>query len=166
MEKTQLSLYLECHEFVCTLDTRTIERLVLPYEVTSVRSEGVVPVVRVGGQHYATFNLGRLLGMPPTHGASILVKAVFAGAELPLCFDTGPCIVVRPAEPTIALNAGLFSARRRAIVSAFPLPSGMLIGGRSPVGLTLALDELLSAAERDSAASSLRAMPSQVAHTV
>jgi hypothetical protein len=165
MEQPELSLYVECHEFVCTIDTRGLERLVLPYEVRSVKSDGVVPVVEVGGRNYASFNLGRLLGMPPTHGSSILVRTVFGGAELPLCFETGSCLVVRPAEPTIKLASGLFSARRRAIVSAFPLPIAMRIGRRSPVGLTLEVDELVSAAERDSAAGVLRAMPSQVAST-
>lgn len=165
MDQPELSLYVECHEFVCTIDTRAVERLVLAYEIKPVSGDGVVPIVQVGSRMYASFNLGRLLGMRPTHGSGVLVRTVFGGAELPLCFETGPCLVVRPAEPTIRLASGLFNARRRAIVSAFPLPLAMLSAGRSPVGLTLVLEEVVSAAERDSAAGSLRALSSQVAST-
>lgn len=159
MEKVELSLFVECHDFVLTIDTRSIERLVLPYEIVPLGHEGPIPVVEVGGRNYASFNLGRLLGMPPTHGASILVRSVFGGHELPLCYETGPCLVVRPPERAVKLAAGMFNARRRAIVGGFPLPAVMAAPRRSPVGLTLALDELLTAAERDSASSCLRSAP-------
>lgn len=164
MEKTELSLFVECHEFVCAIDTRSIERLVLPSEVTSVSSgEGSIAHATIGNRTYATFNFGRLLGLPPTHGASILVRTVFGGVELPLAFETGPCLVVRPSEDSVKLPPGLFNARRRALVGAFALPAGMGRPGRSPVGLRIELDELLTAAERDSAAAALRSSPQAVA---
>jgi hypothetical protein len=163
MDRPELSLFVECHEFVCTIDTRSIERLVLPYEVIPVSRDGPVPVVQVGSRAYASFNLGRLLAMRPTQGASILVRTVFGGIELPLCFETGPCLVVRAPEPTVKLLGGLFNARRRAIGAAFVLPAAMAVPGRSPVGLTVDLDELVTAAERDSAARSLRELALPVA---
>lgn len=156
MDTPELSLFVECHEFVCTIDTRSVERLVLPDEVSLVRHDGAVPIVRVGNRNYASFNLGRLLGQPPTHGASVLLRAVFGGVELPLCIETGPCLVVRPPEPNVKLLSGLFNARRRAVTAAFELPPAMRARGRSPVGLSIEIDELVTAAERDSAATSLR----------
>jgi hypothetical protein len=153
-----LSLFVLCHEFVCTIDTGAVERLVLPYEVEPVGREGAVPVVKVGEQRYASFNLGSLLGLAPTHGAAVLVRTVFGGVQLPLCFETGPCLVVRPPEPQIKLLAGLFNARKRAITAAFEVPEAMRAVGRAPVGLTLSIDELVTAAERDSASLSLRAL--------
>lgn len=166
MDTPELSLYVECHEFVCTIDTRSIERLVLPYEVALVTREGAVPVVRVGSRNYASFNLGRLLGQPPTHGASILLRTVFGGVELPLCFESGPCLVVRPPDPNVKLLAGLFNARRRAISAAFELPAAMRASGRAPVGLAIEVDDLLTAAERDSAATSLRSLSLPVASAI
>jgi hypothetical protein len=166
MDTPELSLFVECHDFVCTIDTRAIERLVLPYEVSLVSREGAVPVVQVGQRNYASFNLGRLLGQPPTHGASVLLRTVFGGAELPLCFETGPCLVVRPPEPNVKVLSGLFNARRRAISAAFQLPEAMRVAGRSPVGLCIEIDELITAAERDSAATSLRSLSLPVASAI
>ncbi len=163
MEKTELSLFVECHEFVCSIDTKSIERLVLPSEISPLAGEGNIARVQVGNRIYATFNFGRLLGLPPTHGASILVRTVFGGVELPLAFETGPCLVVRSSEESVKLPSGLFNARRRALVGAFGLPAGMARIGRAPVGLRIELDELLTAAERDSAAAALRSTPQPAA---
>ena len=158
MDIPELSLFLECHDFVCTIDTRAIERLVLPYEITLLSRDGAVPVVQVGQRNYASFNLGRLLGQPPTHGASVLFRTVFGGVELALCFETGPCLVVRPPEKNVKVLSGLFNARRRAISAAFDLPEAMRAAGRSPVGLCIEIEELVTAAERNSAAASLRSL--------
>lgn len=163
MESSELSLFVECHEFVCTIETRSVERLVLSHDVVVVTRDGAVPVVQVAARNYASFNLGRLLGMPPTIGASVLVNTVVDGAPLALCFDTGPCLVVRAPPVTVKLQSGLFNARRRAIVAAFEVPAAMRSRARSPVGLTLAVEELITAAEREAAASSLRAVARLVA---
>jgi hypothetical protein len=156
MNAPALSLFVECHAFVCSLSTEAIERLVLPHEVTPLASSGAVPLVQVGGRTYASFNLGRLLRLPPTTGASVLVRARFAGAEIPLCFETGPCLVVQRPEVSTPLTGGLFNANRRAFQGAFSLPLSMRMAGRSPVGLALDIEELASATERESAATSLR----------
>ncbi len=157
MDRAELSLFVECHAFVCAVSTRAIERLVLPHEVARLEGSGPVPLVRVGGGVYASFNLGKLLRLAPTSGASVLMRARHAGAELPLCFETGPCLVVQQAEVATALSAGLFHAKRRVFRGAFSLPPSMRVAGRSPVGLTLDIEEL-ARAEHESAASSLRTM--------
>lgn len=164
METQELSLFVECHEFLCSVDTRAIERLVLPEDVVVLSSkEGSIPVVQVGGRPYAFFNLGVLLGLPPTRGASVLIRTVFGGAELPLCFETGTCLVVRSPEPATMFVPGLFKARRRAFASAFTVPPTMRRAGRALVGLSLDIGELASAKERESAASALRAIAPRAA---
>ena len=163
MVNRELCLFVECHDFVCTIETRSVERLVLSDEVVLVTREGAVPVVQVAARSYASFNLGRLLGMPPTAGASVLVNAVVDGAPLALCFETGACLVVRAPPPSVKLQPGLFNARRRAIVAGFEVPVAMRSTARSPVGLALAIEELITAAEREAAASSLRAVARRVA---
>lgn len=157
METQELSLFVECHEFLCSFDTRSLERLVLPEDVSPFGTDPAHPMVKVAGRIYASFNLGLLLGLPPTEGASVLVRAVLGGSELPLCFETGACLVVRPPEPTTRLVKGLFQSRRRALTAAFAVPPAMRRPGRSPVGLSLDIVELLSAKERESAARALRA---------
>lgn len=148
--KEQLSLFVACNEFVFAVDVRAIERLVLAEEITYLG--GSTPSVQVGRRRYMPFNLGALLELPPTSGASILVSTLCAGAELSFSLETGPCLFVRPQEGTTPLPGSLLRARHRALSAAFALPEALRRGDRAPVGFVLNVDALLSAAERDAAA--------------
>lgn len=148
--KEQLHLYVACHEFAFSIDVRSIERLVLPDEVTV--APGGSAAVQVGRQRYAPFNLGRLLEMPDTRGATVLARTLVAGTEVAFALETGPCLLVRSQERAHRIAAGIFRGRRRALSGAFVLPEGLRAPGRAPVGFILDLDQLLDVAEREAAA--------------
>jgi hypothetical protein len=158
--KEQLSLYIACHDFVLGIDVRGIERLVLPEEVSKV--EGA-QAVQVGRRRYAPFNLGTLFEMAPTSGATVLVRTLYAGAELSFALETGPCLLVRKAEATRSVPEGLFRGRRRALGAAFVVPPNLRVGGRAPIGFTLNVDELLDVSERDAASKLQASLPVPVA---
>ncbi len=165
VEKQRLGLLFECHRFVVNLDVNVVERLVLSDELKELPSHHGTRVVAAGGEPYAAFNLGRLLGLAPTTGAAVLVRAAFAGGPLRLCLETGPCLLVRQPPRATPLGPGLFRARRRALEAAFALPSDLAARSRSPVGFSLSIDGLLNAAERDAAAKAIRATRDATAPT-
>ena len=110
-EKQRLGLLFECHRFVFNLDIGSITRIVLSEELKELTSQSGTRVVEVGGEAYASFNLGRLLGLAPTIGAGVLVSS---GGTLRFCLETGPCLLVRTPPRMIPLGPGLFRARRQA----------------------------------------------------
>lgn len=164
MTRETLALFFECHDYVVSLDAQAVERLVLGDELREVPSSGPLRLVEAGGrgEPYAAFNLGRMLGMGPTSGAGVLMRGVFAGAELRFCLETGPCLLVRArTEKTVPLGPGLFRTRRRAFEAAFPADAALRRREdgrlRAPVGLVLNVEGLITAAERDAAVKAVRA---------
>jgi hypothetical protein len=131
--KPRLCVVLGCHQVVCALPIDNIDRLVLPEAVepvdaaqpASVRShdaeaKSAVPeVVRVGGKHYAAWDLGVLFGLTPVSGAWVLLSLMHDGAEVALALRTGPCFAVQTLRNLIKMPGEIFQNRRGALTDGF-----------------------------------------------
>jgi len=140
-EPRELCVVLACHQLVCVLPARWIERLVMPDEVASIAPVSAEahapPLVLVGEKHFAAWNLGVLLGLAPLDAAWVLLRVPHKGATLPIALHTGACLVVQPLAPGVSFPAGAFRARPGAVVSALPTSA---IKSRLAVDLALCLD--------------------------
>jgi len=158
----ELCVVLACHDLVCALPARWVDRLVLPAEVASVATsaDAAVALVLAGERQLAAWNLGTLLGLPPLGTAWVLLRIPFRGSELPIALHTGACLVVQPLPPALALPPGAFRARPHAISGAF---ASTRVRGRapaSPVGLWIDPSRLFTDDELAAAASALGASAS------
>lgn len=154
-DKQRLGLLFTCNDFVFNLDIAAVERLVLGDELVEASSSDGTRIVTAGGKAYAAFNFGRLLGLPPSHGAGVLIRTVYAASELRFCLETGPCLLIRPEARMVPLGPGLFRGRRRALVGAFIVPEEVR-QAHAPIGFSLGIDALLTTAERGAAAKALQ----------
>lgn len=154
-DKQRLGLLFECHDFVFNLDIQVVDRLVLADELKDLPPRGTVRMLEVGGQALPAWNLGLLLGLPSTTEAGVVVR-VPAMENFRFCLETGPCLLVRPSERVVPLEAGLFRTRRRALDGAFVIPDTLRQRTRATVGFSLNIDGLLTSSERDVAERVLR----------
>jgi hypothetical protein len=155
-----LCLYLRCHEHVLALDTRWVERLLLPDEAEAI-APGAPALVRVDGQLRAVWNLGEVWKGPAALGSLVLLDAaafVAAGiADAPgLAFAAGPCLKVAPAPALAPLPLGIFRAKHGHVRGAFAAAAalGGVAAGAS-IGLALDPLALLGANERASSAQAI-----------
>ena len=161
-EPRDLCVVLACHQLVCAVPARWIERLVRPEEVASIAAPASPdrhrpPLVLVGERHFAGYNLGTLLGLAPLDGAWLLMRVPHKQDEIPIALHTGTCLVVQHLAPGVAFPGGVFRARAGAIVSAFPARS---IKGRVAAEIAFWLDpaRLWSDDELAGAAAALEAV--------
>ena len=159
------SVILACHEYVVSMATRRVERLVLADEVevapAKAAGQGNVQVVRVGKSRYAAWNLGRMFELNPLKGSWVLLKIPHAGAELPMALAVGRCLLVSPVKDVTPLPPGVFRARRSALWGAFPCASIQGKLGGALMGLCLDPLRLWTREELEKSAAALIAAHAQ-----
>jgi hypothetical protein len=159
----ELAVVVACHNLVCALPVRHVERLFLREEVElrapahrrpAAPAARLPQVVYASGEPFAAWNLGSLLELPPVSTAWVLMRIPVPrggepdpGPPVAIALRTGPCLVVQPMPAAAALPPGLFRARGEGIVSAFA--TSQLRGKRPEAALGLSLDptRLLAHAE-------------------
>jgi hypothetical protein len=163
---SELCVVLGCHHLACALPIRAVDRLALPDAAqpeparrrASAGSGGVPPppLVRVGEQRWAAWDLGVLLGLAPAQGAWVLLRVPFDGAELSLALRTGPCFAVQAVRRLAALPPGIFQSRRAALAGTFA--NAAVKGARlpAPVGLWIEPFRLWEPLELAASAAALR----------
>ena len=131
----ELSVVVRAHDVCVALPAGRVTRLVLGDELPLLR-DGAPGIADVAGAHYATWDLGQLLGMPRLSAAWALLTVPFGASQVRVALRTGPCVAVVPLPRSSALPGGAFTARARAIFRAFSMRA---LGGN---GIGLALDPL------------------------
>jgi len=160
-EPRELCVVISCHQLVCALPARTIERLVLPDEVTILAPDPETPrthswdIALVGEERYAACNLGALLAVPPLEAAWVLLRVRHKGGLVPIALQTGPCLIVQKLGAGVPLPSGAFRARSGAITSVFPTTLLANRGVAADVGLWLDPSHLWVESELDAAAGAL-----------
>jgi hypothetical protein len=153
----ELCVVTACHQWVCALPARWVERLVVPHEVAIVASQQRAPSVLVGERQYGAWNLGTLLGLPPLGAAWVLLRLPYGDRELPIALNTGACLVVQALPPATALPPGAFRARPGAIAGAFATVGMRGRATQAALGLWLDPTRLLTADELAASVSALAA---------
>ena len=165
----ELCVVLACHDLVCALPIRSVERLALPRDLEPVPSRrrpdaklgpGAIPppaVMRLGAESWAAWDLGLMLGLAPAQGTWVLLRAPLDGGQVPLALRTGPCFAVQGVRPLAALPPGIFQARRAALAGTFASAGGA-VKGRVPaqVGLWIEPARLWEPLELAASAAALR----------
>jgi hypothetical protein len=144
-EHRELCVILACHDLVCALPVRWIERLILPDEVAIIAggrqtveaATRTWQVILVGEQRYAACNLGTLFGLAPLQAAWALLRVPHRGVDLPIAVQTGPCLVVQALAPGVPLPTSLFARRAGCIAAVFPTK---IVRSALPLPLGLWLD--------------------------
>src|SRR5207247_1093431 len=93
----ELCVVTACHDLLCALPVRWVERLLLPQEVATVVTAAPKPwsLLLVGERQLAAWNLGTLLGLAPLTAAWVLLRVPHRGGELSIALNTGACLVVQ-----------------------------------------------------------------------
>jgi hypothetical protein len=165
---TELCVVLACHHLICALPIRSVDRLALPAAAQPApaprRSRGAQvtgavaapAVVRFGEQSWAAWDLGVMLGVGPSQGAWVLLRAPLDGGEVALALRTGPCFAVQGVRRLSSLPPGIFSARRAALAGTFATAAVKGPRARAEVGLWLEPTRLWEPLELAASAASLR----------
>ena len=140
-----LGVMVACHHLVCAIPTEWIIRLALPEDVTEL-SPGVLGV---GGERFATWDLGERLGLPPLRVAWCLLRLPTASGAIALALGTGTCHVVAPLPVRRSLPSELFTSRRGAI-------AGVFVADEARCGIELDVARLWTPAELAASAALLR----------
>jgi hypothetical protein len=163
---TELCVVLACHHLLCALPIRSVDRLALPDAAQPVsrrtsRAKGDAgvpppPLVRLGEQSWAVWDLGVLLGLAPAQGSWVLLQVPLDGGAVALALRTGPCFAVQSVRRLAALPPGIFRARRAALAGTFA--SAAVKGPRAPaqVGLWIEPARLWEPLELAASAAVLR----------
>ena len=87
----ELCVVTACHDLLCALPVRWVERLLLPQEVATVVTAAPKPwsLLLVGERQLAAWNLGTLLGLAPLTAAWVLLRVPHRGGELSIALNTG-----------------------------------------------------------------------------
>ena len=98
-------------------------------------------------QHYAAWDLSRLLGIErASFGCWLLLHVQRGTGRVPLAVRAGKCLAVHTVEPSGALPASLFRARRGAISGVFD-PRTLSHLESSVIGFCCDPEQLFSAEE-------------------
>jgi hypothetical protein len=133
--RRELGVIVSCHDMVCAIATRWVERLVLPEDVVELGPN----LVNVAGTRYAAWDLGERLGLSPLRAAWVLMRV-----PMPIALRTGPCLVVEPLPERIELPPLLFVSRRGAVAGVF---ASKRWHDEALFGLELDVDHLWTPAE-------------------
>ncbi len=155
-----LCVFFSCHNYMFSIPSRRVERLVLSDDVKVCRSRSgsvSIPVVRSGQTKFAAWNLGRMVELPTCKGSWILLRISHAGAELPLALCVGACLLVAPIQETTPLPPGVFRGRHSALWATFETTSVSARLGKTSMGLCLDPLRLWSRKELDESAAALLA---------
>jgi hypothetical protein len=159
-----LSVFFSCHQFVISIPTRRVERLMLADEVRVCRPRagaGAVPVVQSGNVKFAAWNLGRMVELPVVKGAWILLRLTHEGAELPMALGVGRCLFVGPQRQATALPPGAFKDRRSALWATFPTAAVSDRLGEAQMGFCLDPLRLWKRTELEQSAAAILAAHSE-----
>ncbi len=167
----EICVFIRCHGHVLAIPTLQVERLMLYDEVTrqvtvpsKMSAPGSAPirtVVAVGTEYYASWDLGRMLGLAPLQSAWVLLKVPFLGGVVPLALKTGQPLAVQPLKSTVALPPGAFRSRRAALSRAFAateVPVGL---GDALVGLYVNMTRLWTPSELEVSAAAVAEVEAQ-----
>ena len=159
-------MVLSCHQLVCALPIRAIDRLALPDAAerkehaprkSSGKGGGALPEVpRFGEQAAAAWDLGVMLGLAPAQGAWVLLRAQFEDGEVPLALRTGPCFSVQGVRPLAALPPGIFRERRAALTDSFAVAALKGVRASAQVGLWIEPGRLWEPSELAASAAAIR----------
>ncbi len=136
----ELAVLVACHTFLVAIPTRTVVRLFMDEEVTSLRAEkhgALLGTVRAAGKACAAWDLGVLLDLEPLTRSWVVVDVEHGGARVPIALRTGACAFVTQVRPEASLPGRIFRARGRAFPAAFAASS---LGAEVPALFGLWLD--------------------------
>ena len=141
----ELGVVVRAHDLVVAIPARHVVRLVLPDEITVLREGAPGLVEAEGGETFAAWDLGEILGRESLDAAWVLARVPRPGAaDLKIALRTGACVVVETLPDALALPSALLATRARAFPAAFPARANH---GGALYGLVLDLPRLLSPAE-------------------
>jgi hypothetical protein len=157
----ELSVVVACHTLVCAISSRFVSRLVLNADIDGPvdRPGGVI---RCGGDRFASFNLGSMLGLPPLTTAWALLGIPHPQGTVSIALRTGTCLFVRHVDIDAPLPPGLFASREAAMIGAFVAGTRYGLDESLAYGLVLDPEQLWSDAELDAARTTLRQSNVQV----
>jgi hypothetical protein len=172
----QLCVLVGFHHLVCALPLPSIDRLTLPEaaqrlvipsrlaDAATPSGEPLPAVVQVGGERYAAWDLGLMLGLRPVAKSWVLMQVPHAGKSVPIALRAGPCLAVQNVRKLMKLPPGIFRARRAALTDGFAAAAATK-GARyhASVGLWLDPARLFEASELQASATALARAASLVA---
>jgi hypothetical protein len=143
--QAKLGVFVRAHHMVIGFAAEHVVRLVLPNEVRE-RRPGSPGLVEAGGENYAAWDLGALLGLPLLDAAWVLARLPRPGGMARVALRTGPCVVVTTLPEVTPLPPGAQVSRRAGFVGGFATGAAW---GDAAFGLVVDLPRLLGARELD-----------------
>jgi hypothetical protein len=166
---SELCVHFEVADLACALPARLVVRLAIAEEVelrptpTTGEDPGLLGVARLGGEPFAAWDLGLLLGRPAQAVAWIALRWPGPAGPVAVALRTGRCTGVSMVTLAAALPPVLFSARGAAFGGVFAAPGAAAVdpgadlegaGAAAPspppaarVGVLLEAERLLEARE-------------------